>query len=246
MRAQCRDFGEKYKPSTKKTLRSVSEINEFSLCLILYIITINGLFSLFSKGPEPLPDDHQLAKTRYILGRILQQQLNDYHTHSPLTRSHVRIIPLFELITQKSFYIRIHNWENVIPFENVWIKINTENGRKIFIIFIYLKSGFKTQDLKTYVDHISDVIISREPNAEFIIMGDFNMSCILWESLGEYCEAIDYEGNCAQELLNMLNLTNIFQRNNIKNRYNKSLNFVISNVNVSVNRAVDLLLYEDG
>lgn len=42
------------------------------------IITINGFFSLLPKGPEPSPDDHQLAKTRYILGRILQQQLNDY------------------------------------------------------------------------------------------------------------------------------------------------------------------------
>lgn len=41
-------------------------------------MTINGLFSLFPKGPEPSPDDHQLAKTRYILGRILQQQFNDY------------------------------------------------------------------------------------------------------------------------------------------------------------------------
>lgn len=30
------------------------------------------------KGPEPSSDDHRLAKTRYILGRILQQRAKDY------------------------------------------------------------------------------------------------------------------------------------------------------------------------
>lgn len=140
---------------------------------------------------------------------------------------------------------RILNWEKEVPFENVWIKINKENGKKMFINVIYLKPGFKTHELKKYLDHISDIIISRETNAEFIIMGDFNMSCISWELMGEYCEAIEYEGNCANELLYMLNLTNMLQRNSIKNKYNKSLDLVISNINVKVIRATEVLVYED-
>lgn len=76
-------------------------------------------------------------------------------------------------------------------------------------------------------------------------MGDFNLSCITWELTTDYCIATDFEGNCAMNLLNTLNLTDIFQRNNIRNKYNKTLDLVISNIKVNVKRSIDILVNED-
>lgn len=141
--------------------------------------------------------------------------------------------------------IRIPQWENEIPFENVWLKINTNGNTKLFFNVIYLKSRFDPIHLKIYLDHLSDIILSREPNAKFVIMGDFNMSNITWESVGDHCVPLYYEGNSSGELINTLHLTSLNQLNAIKNNYNKTLDLVLSNVNLSVTHSNDLLVPED-
>lgn len=76
-------------------------------------------------------------------------------------------------------------------------------------------------------------------------MGDFNLSCITWDLVGKKCIALHYEGNCVQDLLDNLNLIDLNQRNNIKNKFNKTLDLVISNLDLIIHKSSNILVTED-
>lgn len=126
--------------------------------------------------------------------------------------------------------VRLKNWESEVPFDNVWLKINTKNSKKIFINCIYINPQTNFDRFNLYLKLIQDIINSREPNAQFIIVGDFNLSCIEWFYHINRCIAINYDGRHANELLNTITLTNIAQINNIKNHYNRILDLVLTNL----------------
>lgn len=65
---------------------------------------------------------------------------------------------------------RLSDWEQEIPFENIWLKIKTNDSTKIFLNTIYLKSGFNSLHLKQYLDHITDIMLNREPIPLYIFL----------------------------------------------------------------------------
>lgn len=141
--------------------------------------------------------------------------------------------------------IRMNNWENEIPFENIWLRINSNGGKNLYINVIYLRSGFRTEHLNIYLNHISEVILAREPDSDFLIIGDFNLSCINWINMGNHCIASDTEGNNATNLIDTFMLTGIDQRNYLLNKYGKILDLVISNFNVHIKNASEIICKED-
>lgn len=133
--------------------------------------------------------------------------------------------------------VRINEWEKEIPFDNVWLKLNTTGNSKIFINTIYLPGWASFEHVSLYFDQLFDIINSREPYSRFIILGDFNLSCIEWFPQGDNSSPILFEGRQANELINTMTATNLKQFNLIKNKYNKILDLVLSNVGVAVSRA---------
>lgn len=127
--------------------------------------------------------------------------------------------------------IRHKQWESEIPFDNVWLQINTNNGRKIFVNCIYINHNSNFDKLNEYFDHLYDIINIKEPDSHFIIVGDFNLSCIEWLYTTDKCIALSYEGRMANELINTLVLTDLKQINPIKNNYNRILDLVLTNMN---------------
>lgn len=98
-------------------------------------------------------------------------------------------------------------WEMESPYDNVWLRINTKNSTKLFINCIYINDKTSFDSIMIYFDLLIDIMNRREPNAKFIILGDFNLPCINWYHDNNKCIAIHHEGRMAGELLNMLSCT---------------------------------------
>lgn len=136
---------------------------------------------------------------------------------------------------------RMLDWEKEVHFDNVWLKLNTHGNSKIFINTIYIPGWAKFEHVNQYLEQLFDIINVREPNARFILLGDFNIPNIEWYQSGNRCLPIRYEGRLANELINTMTSTNTAQRNIIKNNFGKILDLVISNFNVSVSNATALV-----
>lgn len=83
--------------------------------------------------------------------------------------------------------LRMLHWENEVSFDNVWLKLNTHNKMKLFIHTIYLQGWANFEQVKSYFEIQFEIINVREPYSRFIILGDFNLSCIEWISNGNHC-----------------------------------------------------------
>lgn len=126
---------------------------------------------------------------------------------------------------------RMNQWEQEVPFDNVWIRINTHNEKKIYINCIYINHNSNFDRINLYFKQLFDIVNTREPNANFVIVGDFNLSCIEWSYTTNRCIALRHEGRMANELLNTLTLTNLSQVNPITNNYNRILDLTLTNIN---------------
>lgn len=132
-----------------------------------------------------------------------------------------------------------------MPFDNVWLKINTNDSKKIFISCIHINPRTDFERFKSYLELLQDIINSREPNAQFLIIGDFNLSCIEWFYQTDHCIAINHQGRLAEELLNTIIIANIKQINDIKNSYNRILDLALTNINGLNTKKVDGIVKED-
>lgn len=141
--------------------------------------------------------------------------------------------------------IRIPEWENETLFENIWIKINTNNNSKIFVNNIYIPPWATFYHVKAYFDQITEIVSTREPYARFIFLGDFNLGGIQWISNGNHLIASEYRGRIEIEFLNTLNLINLTQKNSIKNNFFGTLDLILSNMDVSVGRGRPIVNEDD-
>lgn len=82
------------------------------------------------------------------------------------------------LIAIKNFipYKRHNAWEQNVPFENVWIEIKTSStSQKLFINVVYIPPRSRYDNYQIYLDNLTEIMCAREPNAKFLILGDFNL-----------------------------------------------------------------------
>lgn len=141
--------------------------------------------------------------------------------------------------------IRLNNWEQEVPFDNIWLKINTHNERKIFLNCIYINHQANFDRINSYFEQLNEIVNFREPNAQFVILGDFNLPCIEWVFDSNKCNALCYEGRMANELINTLNLTDLHQINSVKNAYNRTLDLVLTNVPTVKTKRTNGIVNED-
>lgn len=133
--------------------------------------------------------------------------------------------------------LRLTRWENEVPFDNVWLRINTHGNSKIFINTIYIPGWASFEHVRLYYEQLFHIINSREPYSRFIILGDFNSPSIDWFHDGDHCIPISFEGRYANELINTMLTTNLLQRNHVRNSYNKILDLILSGIKFSVKRS---------
>lgn len=141
--------------------------------------------------------------------------------------------------------IRLEKWEKEIPFENIWIKVNKNGEKSLYINVVYLRSGFESEHLNIYLNHLSEITLSKDPNSKFLIIGDFNLSCINWINIDNRCIAGNYEGNNATNLIDTFTLTDLDQRNHIRNKYGKILDLVVSNFDLHIKNTTEKIVNED-
>lgn len=94
--------------------------------------------------------------------------------------------------------IRITEWENELPIENVWIAIYLNNSnKKLYIHAPYIAPKITRYKYSIYFDHYINIICNTNPNSEFLILGDFNLNSISWLQTNSHCLPIWYDGNIA-------------------------------------------------
>lgn len=129
--------------------------------------------------------------------------------------------------------IRLTEWENQLPFENVWIAINkNDSSGKIYVNVCYIRPRTRFNVYEEYFSHLSEKICNSNPNSDFIILGDFNMgSNISWILMDNDVLPYNMEGQIANELVNTLSLTDMKQKNNTRNSLGRILDLVLTTKN---------------
>lgn len=140
---------------------------------------------------------------------------------------------------------RMKHWEQEISFDNVWLRVNTTEGKKIFINCIYLNHSSNFHKFNIYLKHLQDIVNVREPNSEFIIVGDFNIRSIEWYATPNCCIALSHEGRLADELINTLVHTELSQMNSVKNHQHRILDLVLTNFPNTGVTVTDGIVQED-
>lgn len=126
--------------------------------------------------------------------------------------------------------IRLNEWENDLPFENVWLQINLNHShKKLFINTSYITPNTKHNIYKTYFDHYTSIICNSHPNSEFVILGDFNMNQIAWLKTGCISIPFMYDGPTAADFVSLMEITNMKQLNHIHNTNGRILDIVLVN-----------------
>lgn len=141
--------------------------------------------------------------------------------------------------------LRITEWEDEIPFDNVWIELNTNDSSKIFINTIYIPGWASFEHINSYFKQLFEIINMREPYSRFILLGNYNLPCIEWIRNGNHCIPLSSESRLAKELVNTMITTNLTQRNHIKNKFNRTLDLALSNMDLSIHRATEIMKEDD-
>lgn len=78
-------------------------------------------------------------------------------------------------IKKEFSYKRIHEWEKRSPFESVWIEmINRSSRNKLFMNVVYIPPQTNYEVYSAYFDLLTEIMCVHQPDAKFIITGDFN------------------------------------------------------------------------
>lgn len=135
-------------------------------------------------------------------------------------------------IKNRISYLRRSDWEKQIPFDNVWVEIKSNLGsQKLFLNAVYIPPRTKFEQYEKYYDTITEIMCAHEPNAKFIIFGDFNIgAAIEWFPYMNECLALSHDGDIANEFLRTLEITDLKQINRIRNGNNRILDLVLTNL----------------
>lgn len=137
------------------------------------------------------------------------------------------------LIAIKNFiaYKRYHEWENESSFDNVWIQIKTNShSHKLFVNLVYIEPETRYTKYEEYLDSLTAIMCSQDPNTKFLILGDFNLAgSVEWFFYNNECLPLTYEGDIANEFINTLAINELKQLNYLRNNINRTLDLALTN-----------------
>lgn len=117
-------------------------------------------------------------------------------------------------------YMRRLDLERDLPFENVWVELKSiSNSQNILINVVYIPPRTKFEHYEKYYDILTEIMCVREPNAKYLIFGDFNIgAAIEWQPYMNECLALSHDGDNTNELINTMALADLKQINFIPNK----------------------------
>jgi hypothetical protein len=133
--------------------------------------------------------------------------------------------------------------------EDLWVTLSLKGCHntpiRLHMCVLYLckqNNGFSySQQLSIFLDSLSEVILLGGAD-KYLIIGDFNMSNIMWTPLNSVMSPSNYISNDECTLIDELNTCNLSQFNGILNQYGKLLDLVLSNDSVDVSECTDPLV----
>lgn len=188
--------------------------------------------------------DSELFDERYLVWR----RDRDYASTSQSRGGGVLVAVRRDIVASESV-----SWQS--NAEDIWISIlvSTSCGGNVYRLHLctlylceqHLGHSFSNQ-LYAYLDKLAD-LINDHPLDKFIILGDFNMSFIVWSKTdsGSGATPSALPSNLFSQLVDTLDLCGLKQFNLIHNKYGKILDLVLSNTMVSVSACLDPLILED-
>lgn len=145
---------------------------------------------------------------------------------------------------------RVSNFETNVDFlEDLWIRIALPSGN-LYLCVVYITSMRNNAHLyETFLQKLRENILSINTNDKMLVLGDFNMSSIKWQtnfdgSLSPFNVTSDLHRN----LLNTMQFGNLMQRNSIHNHRSETLDLVLSSFpssSVQVSKSDHSLVQED-
>lgn len=133
-------------------------------------------------------------------------------------------------------YKRVSDWENKSNFENVWIELRSNAiTDKYFINVVYIPPQTRYDEYSRYFDSVTELMCVREPNAKFLIVGDFNLGAsIEWYLFEGSCISLSHNGETASELINTMAINELKQMNSIRNSNGRILDLLLTNTEVTI------------
>lgn len=138
--------------------------------------------------------------------------------------------------------IRQHSWESHL--EDLWITVVSSNINQpvINICVCYLPPYLHISELHYFYNNIQNIVLKGNPNAIYLVMGDFNTPNILWTNNPDNTMTPGFSYDCKVRLLSeTLALCNLKQFNSVCNTSNRILDLVLStDTNITVNLTDEL------
>lgn len=131
--------------------------------------------------------------------------------------------------------------------EDLWVRLDLNNGQTITLCVIYLPSPLNKNTLITFIDHFNEISESLD---SLFLVGDFNLSSIDWPCINSSNNNAKPNSNgspVAETLIDFVSLNNLTQYNGVLNKQNKILDLVLSDISgVTVTRCLRSLSKVDG
>lgn len=117
--------------------------------------------------------------------------------------------------------------------EDLWVTVaSADNKVKIHICCTYIPPNSDIDQYTSHYEKISEVILNC-PNDKFLIAGDYNLRHINWVATNDHYQPEHTSSNSTSELMDTLQFCNLTY-NGIKNEDNRTLDLILSNINVDV------------
>lgn len=140
--------------------------------------------------------------------------------------------------------------------EDIWVTIVLRSGGanpslNLHIGCLYLCNQNQGLSFASQLVNFSNKVLSisaGNPNDKILLLGDFNLSDIVWSQLNysRSLRPVFNRANCNHvELIDLINLCNLYQYNYIRNCFGTILDLILCNDEVSVSRCPDSLVLED-
>ena len=131
---------------------------------------------------------------------------------------------------------------SVFPnLEHVFVKLP---GYDIIIGAVYISPSSESEKYEIFANDIEH-IYSINCNADFILLGDFNLSQITWNY--DFTDSLAFSSSDTNFFITVLSSLNFYQHNNIKNNMGRMLDLVFSKLNfINVENALDTFVQLEG
>ncbi|CAK1601133.1 unnamed protein product [Parnassius mnemosyne] len=173
--------------------------------------------------------DHELLDARYDIFRRDRSSTLSFQTKKEGGGICLAVLKKYRAL-------RMNRWESAC--EELWVSIDLglNNKYRINMCAAYIPPPVSRDYLTTFLNNLTDVVNNKISNGSFtLLVGDFNLPYIVWESIGDQNVYIPEPNNGTIEnmFIDEITFNNLKQCNYILNDNNRILDLVlVDNANI--------------